>query len=497
MLVILKMIKTMKKLIYKFAIAPVVLGLGIFWLGGCSEGFSGARYDTEDKMQIYDYVKQRADLSTYQELLDYTLFNSLMSTAGSYTAFIPTNDAFQKLFKRLNDKGIKINSIQDGTPEYWLDYLKYMTLEKSLNSNTYENGILDEPTMMGEDYYIISDIRASYSAIKLNSYATIRESNIKMANGLIQVIDEVLLPPTNSVYDMMVEAGVYTKMLKVFDDNGLTSYLKDSVVTVIVEPDYVLEAAGVNPDTIQDIGNWAAYHVFYGQRSFSGELSGLTIYPMYREEAITFRVDKEGKLWCNTKFGFSQELVNGIDNVAANGVFHVLDTVLAIVEAPPGVKRHNLYAQTKMDGATVVYEQNVFTDAPAKINEDFGSQSYHQGKKTPICGFDAQQIGDYFHTKIPDVVSGKYQVRMIYRTGTRADLMMIYNDKIVSPNVNMNTPATNWPEWTSIQYRDMGEIVVDERGSVELFFQVVKLNRTPSACCDLLMDMIELRPVAE
>lgn len=489
--------KTMRKLIYKFAIAPVILGVGIFWLGACSEGFSGARYDTEDKMQIYDYVKQRTDLSTYRELLDYTQFNSLLSTSGSYTAFVPTNEAFQKLFKRLNDKGIKTNSIQDQTPEYWLDYLRYMTLEQSLNSNTYENGILDAPTMMGKEYFIISDIRASYSAIKLNSYATIRESNIKMANGLVQVIDEVLLPPTNSVYDMLVEAGVYTKMLKVFDDNGLTSYLKDSIVTVLVEPDYVLEATGVNLDTIKNIRNWIDYHVFYNQRSFSGELAGLTIYPMYREEAITFSMDKEGKLWCNTKFGFSQSLVNGIDNVAANGVYHVLDTVLAIVEAPPGIKRHNLYAKTKMDGATVVYEKNVFTDAPAKIDEDFGTQSYHQGKKTPICGFDAQQIGDYFHTKIPDVVSGKYRVRMIYQTGNRADLMLIYNDKIITAKVDMNNPATNWPEWTTLKYRDMGVIEVKERGDVQLFFQVVKLNRTPSGCCDMLMDMIELRPVTE
>lgn len=487
----------MKTKICKIVLWSVVLSCVTLCWWRCDSNFSDVRYDSEDKMLIYDLAKSRPELSIYKELLDYTGFSSLMSTAGSYTAFIPTNDAFQKLFKRLLDKGVQITKITDQTPAYWLNYLKYLTLESALNSNTFENGVLSAPTMMGKEYYIVSDVRESYSAVKLNSIATIREYNIKVANGIIQVIDEVLLPPTTSVYDMLVEAGIYTKMLKIFDENGLIDYLKDSIVTVLVEPDAVLEASHFDPEKIENMGDWADYHIIFEQRSFSGDLAGQTIYPLYREEAITFKVDEEGKLWCNTKFGFSQTISNGIDNVAKNGVYHVLDTTLAIVEAPPGIKRHNLYATTKMEGTQVIYEQNVFADAPARIVDDFGSKSFHQGKISPICSFDAQQIGDYFRTKIPDVVSGKYQVRMIYYVGNRADLMMIYKNEIVTPNVTMNTPSTNWPEWTTLQYRDMGEITVDTRGDIELFFQVVKMYRVPSGCCDLLMDMIELRPVTK
>lgn len=486
----------MNKTIMKWKRWPIVLTMVFLCCWACQENYSEVRYDSEDKLQIYDYIKSRPDLSTYRELLDYTGFSSQLSTSGAYTAFVPTNDAFDRLFGRLAEKGVHLSSIQDTSAAYWLNYIKYMTIDAgtALNSNTFQNGILDEPTMMGEDYYIVADVRRSYAAIRLNSLATITEYNVKLANGLIQIMDEVLLPPIENVYSMLAETGKFTKMLGLFDQYGLTDYLKDSTITLLVEPDEQL--AGVDLDAIPDMGTWLMYHIFWPERYFSGELDGQAIYPLYREEAITFKMDEEGGLWCNTKFRFSRSEINGIDNVASNGVYHVLDTMLAIVEAPPGVKRWNLYAETKINSnGDLLYEQNVFTEAPAKITEDFGTQSFHQGKKPPIVGFDAQQIGDNFHTTITDVVRGKYTVRLLYKTGTRADLMMIYNDQIITPSMNMNSNIPNWQTWTYLQYKDCGVIDVEQRGDVTLYFQVVKLNRAPSGCCDMLMDMIELIPV--
>lgn len=484
----------MKIMKYKISWSIVLLSVIASVIYGCRDNFSGLRYDSEDKMQIYDYLNTRADLSVYKEMCDYSGFYGVISTAGEYTAFIPNNSAFEALFKRLSEEGKAVAKVSDCTPEYWLKYLQYMTIDAKLNSNSFEMGVLKDPTLLGEDYCLVADIRNGYNAIKLNGVSTIKEANISVANGYINIVDAVLLPPTSSVYDMLREAGVYKTMLQIFEDNGLSSYLKDSTVTLIIEPDYVLERNNFRRDALENEANWANYHIINRERSFSDALDGRTVAPMYNQEYLTFNIDKEDKMWVNKVYGFSQSASNGINNVALNGVYHVLDTVLAIVEATPGKVTHNLIGKTD-EAAGVV--QNVYADAPAIINEDTGTSSYHRGQKPPICGFDCQQVGDIFYTTIPDVVKGKYKVTMVYRTGNRADLMMIYNDEVVGADLVMDTQDGSWATWTYMSQKKMGVIDVPERGPVKLYFQVTKMKRAPAACCDLLMDAIELEPVQE
>ena len=321
--------KRHQNIIYSIGIV-VLLFLG----GACKEEFSGLRFDSEDKMQIYDYAASRPDLSTYKELLDYTNFSSLLSTAGHYTVFIPTNTAFQELFEELKLKGIEINDIKDQTAEFWLDYLQYHSMYSEINTNTMENGALDVYTLFGDEYYIVADIRDSYKAIKLNSRATIREYNIDVANGLINIIDKVLLPPTNSIYDMLKEDGNFTTILEIFESTGLSHYLKDSVATIFVEPDAILQRDGFDHSKMSatELAEWTEYHIIEKQRLFDANLDGQSIYSLYLDQAISFRIDKEGKMWMNEKYAFSQTLINGINNVASNGIYHVLDTTAEIVE---------------------------------------------------------------------------------------------------------------------------------------------------------------------
>lgn len=490
----------MKKKIYQYGLYFIGIIALAFSGGGCKEDFSGLRFDSNDKMQIYDYVSQREDLSVYKQLLDYTNFSSLMSTAGTYTAFVPTNAAFDALFEELKAKGENIGSIQDKPADYWLDYLQYMTTGSKIKSSSMENGILDSPSLFGDDYYVVSDVRESYKSIKLNSRATIREYDIEVANGYIDVIDKVLLPPTTSIFDMLQESGNFTIMLDVFQKTGLASYVQDSVVTLLVEPDAVLQKDQFDPDALSanELFDWAAYHIIWGERAFDVNLDGRSIYSLYPDESLTFKVDEDGKMWLNEIYPFSTTLGQGINNVAQNGIYHVLDTTAVIVETLPGIYNHNLYGGTHYNSdGSLKYEQNVFCVAPAKVYEDTGTPSFHQGQKTPICGVDVFMIGDYFWTTIPDVVKGKWTVRLIYSQSNTADLMMIYNDEIISPELRMNQGAVQWPDYTRLKYKDLGEIEVDERGEVKLTFQVIKLNRAPSSCCDLMIDIIQLRPVEE
>src|SRR5690606_23574129 len=107
----------MKQQLYKLLMLCLIVGTQ-----GCDKEFSGARYDSTDQLQIMDYIDSREDLATYRQLVDYIGQRNLLKTAGTYTLFVPTNAAFQRLFAELNEAGQAITAIDDASPEFWTDY---------------------------------------------------------------------------------------------------------------------------------------------------------------------------------------------------------------------------------------------------------------------------------------------------------------------------------------------------------------------------------------
>src|SRR5690606_35830503 len=372
---------------------------------GCKEPFSDARYDSNDEIQIMDYLEQREDLSVFRELTNYVGQRNLLKTAGNYTVFVPTNQAFQKLFESLVVNGQVIKKVSDASAEYWLDFFRYHLLNRKINTNVFIHGPLPSPTTFNETY-LIADISGSYEAIRLNNAATIVESNLNFNNGYVNVIDAVLPPPTESLYDMLVKSGKYNTMLSIFEETELIDYLKDSTVTVLIESDEALLNSGFDKNSIEDLKDWAEYHIIPDSGYYLNLLTAQRFYPLYDKEALSFSVDAYGQYEVNAQFMFNHTPEFGIDKVGANGIYHTLGEMLVITPAVPSRVRLNLYPPGSPYGA-----QNVFTNAPARIVMNNGTQSYHQNKELRIVQFDAQQAGDYFWLTVPDVPAGKYRIR--------------------------------------------------------------------------------------
>ena len=457
---------------------------------GCKPEFTEARFDDNDELQIMDYIDKREDLSTYKELIDYVKMRNLLKTAGTYTVFVPTNEAFVKLFARLSADGDKVTKIKDKSPEYWLNYFSYQLLNKKINTNTLEPGPLPTPTVL-TNKYLIADIRESYSSIKLNNISTIKESNIEVSNGYINIIDEVLRPPIETIYDTLVKTGKYTVMLGIFEETGMTRYLKDSTITLIVERDEVLQRENFNKNAIANLSNWASYHIIPDSGYFLNQLTKQRIYSLYKKDALSFNVDSKGQYFMNSTFKFDQSLEYGTDRVSFNGIYHSIDKVVEIVEALPATIRYNLYPPGSNYG-----EQNVFSEAPAKIVLNNGTQSYHQNKELKIAAFDAQQVGDYFYLTIPDVPSGRYNIRIVHRSGTRGKFLTIYNGVIVKDNIDLAKTDGTWPDYNYYIYNNCGVIDVENRSDVKLTFALTAFatGKAGNYCCDVLMDAIELIP---
>src|SRR5690606_6509312 len=99
------------------------------------------------------------------------------------------------------------------------------------------------------------------NAIKLNNTATITETNIELTNGYINIVDQVLKPPFKNVYETLTGSGQYKIMLGIFDETGYSRYLKDSLLTLFVESDEVLQSAGFSKDSIPNLEEWVQYHI--------------------------------------------------------------------------------------------------------------------------------------------------------------------------------------------------------------------------------------------
>ncbi|WP_018626571.1 fasciclin domain-containing protein [Niabella aurantiaca] len=472
----------------------VLIGVLICWAAfySCNRELSGARYDSNDEIQIMDYIDKREDLSTFRELIDYTGQRNLLKTAGAYTVFAPNNAAFEALFKSLSAEGTPVTSVQDRSKEFWLSYFRYHLLNQKINSNEFEFGPLPVPTVY-QNKYLIADMSESYSSIRLNNTTTIVEGNIELTNGYIDIVDNVLKPPFNSVYETLKQSGQYNTMLGIFDETGYTRYLKDSIITLFVESDQALAKSNFSKEALPNLEEWVKYHIVADSGYFLNLMAGKRFYPLLERQALSFNVDPYGRYYINEVYPFSESKTWGIDQVCNNGIFHTLDTLLEIVDAVPATIRFNLYPPGSPYG-----QQNIFTVAPATISLNTGTKSYHQNKEGKIVAFNATQVGDYFYMTVPDVPAGKYRIRMIHRGGgTRGKYIVIYNNTVVDEMVNMAKADGAFEEWDYLSYNNCGEVTVSDRSDVTLYFAFAGFgsNSNPSYCCDLLCDMLELIPI--
>jgi uncharacterized surface protein with fasciclin (FAS1) repeats len=115
------------------------------------------------------------------------LVNLFANGKDQYTVFAPTDAAFKDLYKALG-----VDEISDLPATLVLDVLKYHVLEgrRAANSVVPKTGTKEITTLLGAKFYVNTDgmIKA------IGNTATIKAANISASNGIIHVVDAVLLP---------------------------------------------------------------------------------------------------------------------------------------------------------------------------------------------------------------------------------------------------------------------------------------------------------------
>lgn len=111
-----------------------------------------------------------------------------LSAEGPYTIFAPTNDAFNMLF---NDLGV--SGIQDLTAEQLTPILLYHVVSGKVMAADVKSSkvaTLDDKSWL--------DIEVGASGVTINETTNVIITDVEGTNGVIHVIDAVLIPETKS-----------------------------------------------------------------------------------------------------------------------------------------------------------------------------------------------------------------------------------------------------------------------------------------------------------
>lgn len=236
-----------------------------------------------------------------------------LSSEGPFTLFAPTNDAFAAL-----PEGTVEALLQDR--DALTQVLTYHVVAGAVSANQV-TGLSNAETIQGQPVVV-----GSSGGVSIND-ANVIETDIRGSNGIIHVIDSVLIPPANDIVEIAASAGSFSTLVTALQAAGLVETLQgEGPFTVFAPTD---EAFAKLPDgtvsnllaDIPALTQILTYHVVPG-RVFSGDVVNLASAPTVQGQEISIETGMGGVMLNDSA------TVSATDILAINGVIHVIDTVI-------------------------------------------------------------------------------------------------------------------------------------------------------------------------
>ena len=176
--------------------------------------------DTMQTKNIVDVASADPNFSILVAALTKAGLASTLQGDGPFTVFAPTNAAFTSL---LTDLGI--SSLDDLSAETLKPILLYHVLGRKVLSTDLTNGYVNTLSA-GPDQTKIS-LEVDKQNVRLNGSSSITTADIMASNGVIHIIDKVLLPPTvvgvainNPAFSILVEAVIKADLAGTLSGTG-------------------------------------------------------------------------------------------------------------------------------------------------------------------------------------------------------------------------------------------------------------------------------------
>jgi len=267
---------------------------------------------------VVDIIVGSPDHNTLEAAVIAANLQGTLSGPGPFTIFAPTDAAFAAL------PAGTIDALLADIPAL-TNILTYHGEAGTALSNSLTNGQM-VTTLQGQKVTISVN---NGNVFVNNAYVTV--ADIVASNGVVHVIDAVLLPPTGTVVDVIVNSPNHNTLEAAVIAAGLAGTLSGTgPFTIFAPTDAAFAAlpAGTVQALLADIPaltNILTYHAVAGNAFSAGLNNGQMIMTIQGQD-VTVTIDN-GTVFINN----AQVIV--ADIVATNGVVHVIDAVL-LPEAP-------------------------------------------------------------------------------------------------------------------------------------------------------------------
>ena len=270
---------------------------------------------------VVDIVVNSEDHTLLEAAVGAANLVDALSADGPFTVFAPTDAAITALVEALEITAEDLLALPDLG-----EILQYHVVAGAAMSGDLSDGQEIE-TLLGENVTVTIDMDMN---VFINN-AQVTVADIEAGNGVVHVIDAVLLPPapvTNTVVDVIVNSEDHTLLEAAVIAADLVDALSaegpftvfaptDSAITVLVE---ALEITAEDLLALPNLGEILQYHVVAGA-AMSGDLTDGQEIETLLGSNVTVTINAEGVL-------INDAQVTVADIEADNGVVHVIDAVL-------------------------------------------------------------------------------------------------------------------------------------------------------------------------
>ena len=280
---------------------------------------SGEEIAASDSSDIVETALSDGRFKTLATALTEADLVSVLQGEGPFTVFAPTDEAFAKL-----PEGTVAELLKESNREKLQAILKYHVLagEATLSGAL---KAADVATVQGDSV----EIGFSEGRVRVNEAALVN-ADIQCANGIIHVIDSVLLPPKpkqKNILETAEAAGSFSSLLAALEFTGLASMLNgEGPFTVFAPTDAAVSALPEDTEELLKEENRdqlkaiLTYHVVPGKVTAGDALNAGTATTV-NGQPITVAL-KDGTLKVNGA------TLRTVDLQCTNGVIHVIDGVL-------------------------------------------------------------------------------------------------------------------------------------------------------------------------
>lgn len=269
---------------------------------------------------IMDIVTNSADHNTLEIALNASSLNETLGNPGDFTLFAPTDAAFALL-----PAGTVETLLADPTGAL-LNVLLYHALSGTVVSSMLSDGMM-ATTIQGSDI----TVTINADGVFINN-ARVTTADIMASNGVVHVIDAVLIPEETqtpaTVVDIIVNSPDHTTLETAVIAAGLADDLSGTgPFTVFAPTDAAFSAlpatliAELLADPTGQLAQILLYHVVAAEAPSSSLSNGQTITTLQGED-VTVTINAEGVF-------INDALVTTADIMADNGIVHVIDAVLS------------------------------------------------------------------------------------------------------------------------------------------------------------------------